>query len=640
MRLIPNIPSLCLALLLFAISSASAVYADEGMWVFNNLPLAHLKAKHGFVPPPGWAEHLRSAAVRFNNGGSGSFVSASGLIMTNHHIGADTLSKLGTKDHDYYRDGFFAHSYEEEAKAPDLELNVLIGIEDVTARVNQAVTIDMDDARSAEARRKAAAAIEKEATDKNGQRNDVVTLYQGGQYHLYTYKKYTDVRLVFAPEFDIAFFGGDPDNFEYPRYDLDICFFRAYEDGKPAKIEHYLKWSPAGAHAGDLVFVSGNPGGQTGSIRWPALSICATSSSRCDWTCSSCAKRFCWITAAKAPRRSASRKKSSLRFRTAARHASAGWRGCATRRSWRGRPRMRPSSNVRSRQVLARRVPPPGTRSPKRRSSRLGSPSLTSTTSASTHLISKLFDIARTLVRLGAKRRSRIPIASRNIENRRSKSLELELFSEAPIYAEFEQAKLGESLAQWKLRLPDDPLLDPVLRGRTPVEAARQLVAGSKLIEVPIRRRLAEGGLAAIEKSDDPMIKLAIIVDPASREVRKIHQDQVEGVEDASYAQIARANFELKGDAVYPDATFTLRLAFGLVAGYKLGSQSIPAFTTIGGAFLHASSHGDKPPYQLPKSWLDARSAGRLATRDPLQLRIHGRHHRRELRQPRGESRQ
>ena len=168
------------------------------------------------------------------------------------------------------------------------------------------------------------------------------------------------------------------------------------------------------------------------------------------------------------------------------------------------------------------------------------------------------------------------------------KSLELELFSEAPIYAEFEQAKLGESLAQWKLRLPDDPLLDPVLRGRTPVEAARQLVAGSKLIEVPIRRRLAEGGLAAIEKSDDPMIKLAIIVDPASREVRKIHEDQVEGVEDASYAQIARANFELKGDAVYPDATFTLRLAFGLVAGYKLGSQSIPAFTTIGGAFLHA----------------------------------------------------
>ena len=188
--------------------------------------------------------------MRFNNGGSGSFVSASGLIMTNHHIGADTLSKLGTKDHDYYRDGFFAHSYEEEAKAPDLELNVLIGIEDVTARVNQAVTTDMDDARSAEARRKAAAAIEKEATDKNGLRNDVVTLYQGGQYHLYTYKKYTDVRLVFAPEFDIAFFGGDPDNFEYPRYDLDICFFRAYEDGKPAKIEHYLKWSPAGSQRG------------------------------------------------------------------------------------------------------------------------------------------------------------------------------------------------------------------------------------------------------------------------------------------------------------------------------------------------------------------------------------------------------
>ncbi len=246
MRLKSFVPSLCLAVFVISIASVLTAHGDEGMWVFNNLPLAQLKEKYGFEPPEGWAEHLRSAAVRFNHGGSGSFVSASGLIMTNHHIGADTLSKLSTKEHDYYRDGYFAHSYKEEAKAPDLELNVLIGIEDVTARVNEAVMPGMDDAKAAETRRKATAAIEKEATEKNGQRNDVVTLYQGGQYHLYTYKKYTDVRLVFAPEFDIAFFGGDPDNFEYPRYDLDLCFFRAYEQGKPARVEHYLKWSPAG----------------------------------------------------------------------------------------------------------------------------------------------------------------------------------------------------------------------------------------------------------------------------------------------------------------------------------------------------------------------------------------------------------
>ncbi len=234
--------------------------ADEGMWVFNKLPLDSLKAHYGFEPPPGWAEHLRSSAVRFNNGGSGSFVSADGLIMTNHHVGADTLSKLGTKDKDYYRDGFFAKTYDDEAKAPDLELNVLVGIEDVTKRVTADVTAGMDDAAAEKARRKAMAEIEKESTDRTGLRSDVVTLYQGGQYHLYTYKKYTDVRLVFAPEFDVAFFGGDPDNFEYPRYDLDVCFFRAYENGKPARPPHYLKWSKNGTKDGELIFVAGHPG--------------------------------------------------------------------------------------------------------------------------------------------------------------------------------------------------------------------------------------------------------------------------------------------------------------------------------------------------------------------------------------------
>ena len=248
-----------LAGLLLMIVAAPA-HSDEGMWVFNHLPLGTLKARYGFEPPPGWADHLRSAAVRFNSGGSGSFVSSDGLVMTNHHVGAETLSKLGTKNKDYYRDGFYARTYEEEAKAPDLELNVLVGIEDVTQRVSAKLTPELDDASVEQARRRAMAEIEKESTDKTGLRSDVVTLYQGGQYHLYTFKKYTDVRLVFAPEFAAAFFGGDPDNFEYPRYDLDVCFFRAYENGKPARPPHYLKWSRNGTTDGDLVFVAGHPG--------------------------------------------------------------------------------------------------------------------------------------------------------------------------------------------------------------------------------------------------------------------------------------------------------------------------------------------------------------------------------------------
>ena len=236
------------------------VHADEGMWVFNNLPLKQLKETYGFEPTPGWVEHLRSSAVRFNSGGSGSFVSADGLVMTNHHVGADTLQKISTPEKDYYKTGFHAKTHAEEVKAPDLELNVLVGIEDVTDRVLAAVKPGMDDAAAGIAKRGAMATIEKESLEKTGLRSDVVTLYQGGQYHLYTFKKYTDVRLVFAPEFDIAFFGGDPDNFEYPRYDLDVCFFRAYEDGKPARPKHYLKWSPSGSKDGELIFVAGHPG--------------------------------------------------------------------------------------------------------------------------------------------------------------------------------------------------------------------------------------------------------------------------------------------------------------------------------------------------------------------------------------------
>jgi len=607
---------------LLLMSATATACADEGMWVFNNLPLGTLKARYGFEPPPLWAEHLRSSAVRFNNGGSGSFISADGLIMTNHHVGADTLSKLGTKDKDYYRDGFFTKTCDEEAKAPDLELNVLAGIEDVTARVTAGVTAGLDDAAAEKARRKAMAEIEKESTDKTGLRSDVVTLYQGGQYHLYTYKKYTDVRLVFAPEFDAAFFGGDPDNFEYPRYDLDVCFFRAYENGKPARPPHHLKWSKNGTSDGDLVFVAGHPG------RTDRLNTLASLEYQRDVAVPTILDYL--------HTKEAFLLEYGKRGPEAFRHSKEDLFGIQNSR----KARVGGLGGLRDQAFMARKAEGENelrariASDPKKKEA-YGAAweriALAQKTAA--HLVkpfnflergfafdSTLFRIARVLVRLAEEKPK--PNSDRLKEYRDSglQSLELQLFSEAPIYPEYEEAKLAHALAYWKKNMPDHPLVERVLRGRSPEEAARDFVRNTKLADIAVRKQLAEGGKAAIEHCDDLMIKLALAVDADARAVRKEREDKVEGVEASNYALIAKAQFEDKGDSVYPDATFTLRLAFGVVKGYLVDGKSIAPFTTIGGAFQHALAHGNKEPYELPASWHEARKSAVLNLETPLNF--------------------
>lgn len=596
-----------LALVVLVLAQARVV-ADEGMWLFNNPPRKALQEKYGFEASPEWLAHLQRSSVRFNSGGSGSFVSSDGLVMTNHHVGADALQKLSTKKRDYLRTGFYARTREEEVKCLDLELNVLMNIEDVTARVNAAVKPGMSHADSQQARRAAMNGIEDESLRKTGLRSDVVTLYHGGMYHLYRFKKYTDVRLVFAPEQAIAFFGGDPDNFEYPRYDLDICFFRVYEDGKPAKITDFLRWSKAGAGDGELVFVSGHPGhtdrlntvAHLKFLRDQVFPALLDRIMRREVLLSTYSERSV---------ENARQAKDDLFMYQNSRKARLG-----------GQLGLLDPAVIGQRQAEEARL----------RAAVAADPQLKSACGAawdeveaslrawktiySRHVYleqgvgfnSQLFFIARTLLRLAEEQAK--PNAQRLREYRESNldSLRQALFSAAPIYEELEIVKLTDSLMTLAETFgADSDLVRRVMAGRSPQERATQLIRGSRLSDVATRKALAEGGLEAVRSSKDAMIELARLIDEPARQVRKTYEEKVEEPQRQAYARIAKARFTVFGADVYPDATFTLRLAFGTVKGYTERGQQIPPWTTMGGTFQHAADHNNREPFELPKSWID-----------------------------------
>jgi hypothetical protein len=579
---------------------------DEGMWLFNNPPTKLLKDKYGFEATPAWLEHVQKASVRFNSGGSGSFVSAGGLVLTNHHVGADCLQKLGDKDHNYYRDGFHAKTRAEEKRCHDLELNVLMSIEDVTDRVNAAVKPDMNPEQAFAARRAVMAEIEKESLDKTKLRSDVVTLYQGGQYHLYRFKKYTDVRLVFAPEQQIAFFGGDPDNFEYPRFDLDACFFRVYENDQPAKIEHYLKWSAAGAKENELVFVSGHPG------RTSRLSTVAELEYLRDRGFPYLLERlFRWEVVLNAysgrSEENARRAKDFLFSVQNSRKARLGGlaglldpvlmaRKEAEEKALRAAvardSKLRDALGAWDRIAEAEKV-------------RAANARQYTVLEAGAAFNSDLFGIARTLVRAAEERPK--PNSDRLREFRESnlESLQLTLFSDEPLYDDYEQVKLADSLTWLVGQLgSQNELVQQVLRGKSPQDRASELIKGTRLKDVAERKKLYEGGQAAVDASPDPLLALAKLVDPPARAVRKVLETQVDEVKRQAYAQIAKAKYAVEGTSIYPDATFTLRLAFGVVKGYEENGRHVPFQTTFAGLYERSQEHHNKPPFDLPPRWV------------------------------------
>jgi hypothetical protein len=593
------------------LTMVTAVDADEGMWLFNNPPLKLLKDLYGFTPPPGWLDHVRLSSVRFNSGGSGSFVSADGLVMTNHHVGADTLQKISTPEKNYMRDGFYAKTRAEEVKALDLELNVLQSIEDVTARVNAAVKPGMAPEAAFAARRQVTADIEKESLAKTGLRSNVITLYQGAEYHLYRFKKYTDVRLVFAPEQQIAFYGGDPDNFEYPRFDLDICFFRVYENDKPAKIEHYLKWSTAGCRGGELVFVSGHPG-NTDRLNTVA-ELEYLRDRQYPYVLQRLNRLEVLLTAYSARSdENARRAREDLFSIQNSRKARVG-----------GLAGLMDPAIMSTKKVAEKRLRDAVAANPKLKEYAGAWDTIAKAVARQKELAqeynllegargrpaafnSHLFSIARTLLR-GADERLK-PNGDRLQEFRDSnlESLQFQLFSEEPIYDDFEQLTLADSLTYMAEALGyDNATVQLVLAGKSPHERARDLIHGSKLKDVAVRKKLWEGGKSAVDAANDAMIALARAVDADARRVRKSLETEVSEVKQQAYAQIAKAKYAIEGSSSYPDATFTLRLAFGVVKGYDEDGKPIPPLTNFAGLFSRAKEHDNRPPFDLPPRWVE-----------------------------------
>ncbi len=601
-----------LAAIILALVPASG--ADEGMWLFNQPPKDVLQKKYGFAVTPEFMEHLRLASISFG-GASGSFISPDGLVLTNHHVGRGAVQNLSTKDRDLMKTGFYARTRAEELKVPGMELRVLQEIEDVTAKVLGAEKPGMTPAEAADARGAVIAALEKETLDKSGLRGVVVTLYSGGMYHLYKYRTHNDVRLVFAPEYLIAFFGGDPDNFTYPRYDLDITLFRIYENGAPYKSTQYIKWAPAGVKEGDLVLCSGHPGSTGRLLTMAQLEFLRDTSYP--------------FAIANSKRRQAYMHEYAKRGEEQKRVTQRNLFGIENG--------LKAVTGYQSGLLDAKLMAKKAQEERAFRAELAKSPELEKEFGTAWDEIAKAeknyavfftpltfferangfyttyFGIARNLVRLAMEKPK--PNAERLREYRDAAlpSLERGLLSPAPIYDEFEIVKLADSLAQLKEELGGTPEVKWILGDRSPREVAAELVGGTKLKGLEYRKALMAGGLDAIYQSADPMIKLALLVDPVSRGLRARYEKELDAVETKNGARIAQVLFKLKGTSIAPDATGTLRLSFGAVKGYVENGKKIPFQTNFEGLYEKSAKAGNKDPYELPESFLKNKAKVRMS---------------------------
>jgi hypothetical protein len=580
------------------LAAGSVIHAEEGMWTFDNPPLKQLAAKYNFHPTQAWLDHIRLSSVRLNDGGSGSFISSDGLLLTNHHVARGQLQKNSTADHDYVRDGFYAPTLDAEMKSPDLEVNVLVGMTDVTARVQGAAKGIADEAKALKAREAEIAAIEDESTKKTGLRSDVVSLYHGGEYWLYQYEKYTDVRIVFAPEQQAAFFGGDPDNFTYPRYDLDMAIFRVYKDGKPLSTPNYLKWSAKGAAPGELVFVSGNPGSTERNdtmaqllverdVHGPAITeylerriaasqvFAAQGPEQARLVASTVfflqnsLKVYQGRTVALADPAIMDKKRAEEADFRAKVDANPEWRK-SYGDAWSAIASAEEKAKPEIRGQIFHRSD------------------------------SQLFTIAMQIVQYVTEVKKPDGERLDQFHEAGLESLKYRMFSPATIYPSTDKLYMSTSLklAQEKLG-KDDAYVQAILQGGDVDKTVDALVDGTKLGDPAFRKSLVDGGEAAVAASTDPMIVAARRVDPIVRETIRRVKDTISSVLTPAGEKLGKARFLVYGKDAYPDATFTLRLSYGSVKGYPYNGTIAPPFTTFHGLYDRAASFGNQPPFDL-----------------------------------------
>ena len=595
--------------------AGTSAFADEGMWTFDNFPAAKVKAAYGAGPTPAFLDHVRRAALRIAGGCSASFISPDGLVMTNHHCVLECVAALSTQQKNYVDLGFLAARRDDEQRCPNFELNQLVSITDITKTILAATTGKAGAAANA-ALRAAQAKVQQSCGTAATVRCDVVSLYHGGIYDLYRYRRYDDVRLAFAPEFSVAQFGGDPDNFNFPRFDFDIGIVRAYDDGKPAATPDYLRWSANGSKAGELVYVAGNPGGTSRELtvaqlayeRDYALPSALTQLAETRGILEEFEKRgpeqlreaneelFYVENSYKAE---VGRRLSLVDPTFFAAKVAAENR---LRAAVAARPALQAADGSAWTQLAALQAVR-GT--------------LAAREAAAGGFSRGLLGDAITLVRAAAERTK--PNAQRLPEFTDAALVRVAQRVEAaePVYPDLEEVNLAFGLSKFRERLgTDDPLVKRFLGNESPDGLAHRLISGTKLADPAVRKALFDGGAVAIAASTDPMIVYARSIDPALRAIRKEGEDRVGAPSRAAAERIAKARFAVYGTSIDPDATFTLRLSYGSVKGFVNASGvQVPPYTTIGGLFDRATGVA---PYVLPPTWLNAKSSLDLAT--PMNL--------------------